>query len=87
MLHCAPVTERGCETCRNLRIFLVESKHGVRDEFVAGPIRAVELRGIALREGSDERANPVGIGKRESGVGGEGADVAERVPMRDRRLQ
>ena len=87
MLHCAPIAERRCETCRNLRIFLVESEHGVSDEIVAGPVGAVELCGIALREGSDERANPVGIGKLESGVGGEGADVAERLSMRDRRLQ
>ena len=70
MLHRAPIAERGRETCRNLRIFRVEGKHGVRDEFVAGPIGVVELRDIALREGSDERANPVGIGKRKSRVGG-----------------
>ena len=67
MLHRAPIAERGCETCRNLRIFRVEGKHGVRDEFVAGPIGAV-AGGSALQVGDINAPGKNGLGAIQAGT-------------------
>src|SRR6266567_8423649 len=62
-LERAPALERGEEARGDLRVFPIERERGLGEEVVAGPVRPVELGLVELREGADERAQPVGVGK------------------------
>src|ERR1700690_4541005 len=59
LLQRAPAAERGGEPRRQLRIFRVEREHVVGGEKGAGAVGAVELGGVCLREGADQRAAAV----------------------------
>src|SRR6476660_15142 len=79
-----PPTAKGRrQSGRNLRIFLIEGKHSVRDEVVTQPVSPVELGGIPLRERADQRAHAVWIGGRKCGMGSQTPYVFERIRLWD----
>ncbi len=83
----APGPERGGEPRGDLRVFCIQRQHGIGHEIIAKAIGAVELRGVAMCEGTDQSAYAVRIVHRKCRMRSEGAYAVERAGLRDHRLQ